>query len=157
MQVSRLSAQLALRSELGDWYGDATSVPYGPFWIELSPQTDDRLRHCTNTGSIPLKFYIPDRLKQSKYLNDERTKSCVFPSVLIIYPQMQKSFPSVLPKRVHQFAVPMYSKTSQRKRARHQRTSRYKNSKQSLIVLSKNNHLEAKKRRSLHPKKGYYL
>ena len=34
--------------------------------IDLSARTDDRLRYCTNTGSIPSKFYIPDRLKQSK-------------------------------------------------------------------------------------------
>ena len=30
--------------------------------------TEDRLRYRTNTGSIPSKFYIPDRLKQSKTL-----------------------------------------------------------------------------------------
>ena len=31
MQVSTLSAQLGLRSELLDWYRDAKSVRYGPF------------------------------------------------------------------------------------------------------------------------------
>ena len=53
MQVSKLSAQMGLRSELIDWYGDRTSVPYGHFLTDLSPRTDDRLRYCINTGSIP--------------------------------------------------------------------------------------------------------
>ena len=63
MQVSTLSAQLGLGLELVDWYRDVTSVPYGRLLVDLSPRTDDRLRYCTNTGSIPSKFYIPDRLK----------------------------------------------------------------------------------------------
>ena len=65
MQVSTLSAQLGPGSELVYWYRDATSVPYGRFLIDLSPRTDDRLQNCTNTASIPWKFYIPERLKQS--------------------------------------------------------------------------------------------
>ena len=99
MQVSTLSAQLPLGSELVDWYRDATSVPYGHYLIDLSPRTDALLRCCTNTGSIPSKIYIPDRQKQSKFLDDENTKSLYSPSVPIICPQMRKSFPSVLPKR----------------------------------------------------------
>ena len=75
MQVTTLSTQLGLGSELVDWYRDATSVPFGHLLIDLSPRTDDRLRYCTNTGSISSKFYIPDRLKQSKRLDDEHTKS----------------------------------------------------------------------------------
>ena len=64
MQVTTLSTQLGLGSELVDWYRDATSVPFGYLLIDLSPRTDDRLRYCTNTGSTPSKFYIPERLKQ---------------------------------------------------------------------------------------------
>ena len=63
MQVTTLSTQLGLGSELVDWYRDATSVPFGHLSIELSPRADDQLRYCTNTGSIPSKIYIPDRLK----------------------------------------------------------------------------------------------
>ena len=100
MQVTTLSTQLGLGSELVDWYRDAKSVPFGHLLIDLSPRTDDRLRYCTNTGSIPSKFYIPERLNQSKILDDEHTKSLYSPSVPIIFPQMQRSFPSVLPKRV---------------------------------------------------------
>ena len=56
MQVTTLSTQLALGSELVDWYRDATSVPFGHLLIDLLPRTDDRFQYCTNTGSIPSKF-----------------------------------------------------------------------------------------------------
>ena len=115
MQVTTLSTQLGVGSELVDWYRDATSVPFGHLLIDLSPRTDDRLRYCTNTGSIPSKLYIPDRLKQSKVLNDEHTKSLYSPKVPIIFPQMQKSFPSVLPKRVYPVSLRMHNKPAQRK------------------------------------------
>ena len=85
MQVSTLSPELRLGSELVDWYRDPTSVPYGQFLIDLSQGTDDRLRYCTNTGSIPSKFYIPDRLRQLKILDDEHTKCLYSPSVPILF------------------------------------------------------------------------
>ena len=44
MQVTTLSTQLGLDSDLVDWYRDATSVPFGYLLIDLSPRTDDRLR-----------------------------------------------------------------------------------------------------------------
>ena len=53
MQVTSLSTQLRFGSELVDWYRDATSVPFGRLLIDLSPRTDDRLRYCTNSGSVP--------------------------------------------------------------------------------------------------------
>ena len=71
MQVTTLSTQLGLGSELVDWYRDATSVPFGHLLIDLSPRTDDRLRYCTNSGSVPSKFYIPERLKHLRTLDDE--------------------------------------------------------------------------------------
>ena len=74
MQVTTLSTQLGLGSELVDWYLDATSVPFGHLLIDLSPRTDDRLRYCTNSGSVPSKFYIPERLKHLTTLDDEHTK-----------------------------------------------------------------------------------
>ena len=56
MQVTTLSTQLGFGSELVDWYRDSSSVPFGHLLIDLSPRTDDRLRYCTNTGSIPSNF-----------------------------------------------------------------------------------------------------
>ena len=55
MQVTTLSTQLGLGSELVDWYRDATSVPSGHLLIDFSPRTDNQLHYCTNTGSIPSK------------------------------------------------------------------------------------------------------
>ena len=135
LQVTTLSTQLGLGSELVDWYRDATSVPFGHLLINLSPRTDDRLRYCTNTGFIPSKFYIPDRLKQSKILDDEHTKSFYSPSVPISFPQMQKSFPSVLPKRVHPVSLRMHKKSAQKKPAKHKKTSRGKFSKRNSTIL----------------------
>ena len=40
MQVTTLSTQLGLGSELVVWYRDATSVPFGHSLIDLSPRTD---------------------------------------------------------------------------------------------------------------------
>ena len=148
MQDSTLSVQLALRSELVDWYTDATSVPYGHLLIDLPPRTDDRLRYSTLSGSIPSNFYIPDRLKQSKILNDEVTKSLYSPSVPIIFPQNQKSFPSVLPKRVYPVSLRMHNKSAQRKAAKHKKTSRGKISQRRSTIVSETYNMEAKKRHS---------
>ena len=103
MQITTLSTLLGLGSELVDWYRDATSVLFGHLLIDLSPRTNDRLRYCTSTGSIPSIFYNPDRLKQSNNLEDEHTKSFYSLTVPIIFSQLQKSFPSVLPKKLIRF------------------------------------------------------
>ena len=91
MQVSTLSPQLKLRSQLVDSNRHATSVPYGHLFIDLSPRTDNRLGFSTNTGSIPSDFIIADRLKFSNSSADEHTKSLYSPSVPINFPEMQKS------------------------------------------------------------------
>ena len=148
MQITALSTQLGLGSELVDWYRDATSVPFGHLLIDLSPRTDDRLRYCTNTGSIPSIFYIPERLKQSKTFDDEHTKSLYSPSIPIIFPQMQKSFPSVLPKRIYPVSLRMHNKSAQRKPAKHKKTSLGKISKRGSTIVSKTYNLGAKKRHS---------
>ena len=148
MQVNTLSTQLGLGSGLVDWYRDAASVPFGHFLIDFSPRTVDRLRYCTNTGSIPSNFYIPDRLKQSKILDDEHTRSLYSPSVPIIFPRMQKSFPSVLSKIVYPVSSRLHNKSAQRKPAKHKKTSRGKISRRSSTVVFKTYNLEAKKRHS---------
>ena len=131
MQVTTFSAQLGLGSELVDWYRDATSVPFGHLLIDLSPRTDNRLRYCTNSGSVPSKFSIPERLKHLRTLDEEHTKSLYTPSSSIAFPQMQKSLSSVLPKRVYPVSMRMHSKSTQGKLASHKKTSRGKISRQS--------------------------
>ena len=144
MQVTTISRQLGPGSKLVDWYRDATSVPFGHLLVDLSPRTDDQLRYCTNTGSIPSKFYIPDRLKQSKILDDEHTKSLYSPSFPIIFPQMQKSS-SVMPKKVYPVSLRMHNISAQKKPAKHKKTSCGKNSKRGSTIVSKTYNLEAKK------------
>ena len=105
MQVTTLSTPLGLRSELVDWYRDATSVPFGHLLRDLSPRTDDRLRYCTNSGSVPSIFYLPDCLKHLRTLDVEHTKPLYPRSVPIAFPQRQKSLSSVLPKILSGFYV----------------------------------------------------
>ena len=141
------TAQLGLCLELFDCYRDATSFPYGHLLIPLSPgtDTDDRLRYCTNTGSIPSKFFIPERRKHIKYLDDEYTKFLYSPSSPIVFQLMQKAFPSVLPKIFYQVSDCMINKSAQKKPARHKKTSRDKNSERNSSAFFKKNNLETKK------------
>ena len=88
MQLITLGNQLGLGSELVDWYQDATPVHFGRLVIHLSPRTDDRLRYCTNSGSVPSKIYILERLKLLRTLDDEHTKSLHSASAPIALPQM---------------------------------------------------------------------
>ena len=148
LQVTTLSTQLGLGSELFDWYRDAMSVSFGHLLIDLSPRTGDRLRYCTNSGSVPSKFYLPERLKHLRTLDDEHTNSFYSPSVPIAFPQMQKPLSSVLHKRVYPVSMGMHSKSTQRKLASHKKTSRGKVSRRSLVTIAKKNNLEAKKKRS---------
>ena len=144
MQVTTLSTQLGLGSELVDWYQDATSVPFGDLLVHSSPRTDDRLRYCTNSGSVPSKFYFPERLKHLWTLDDEHTKSLYSPSVPI-----QKPLSSVLSKRVYPVSMRMHSKSTQRKPANQKKTSRGKVSRRILATIAKKKNLEAKKKRSV--------
>ena len=93
IQVSRVSGQLGLGSELVDWYREATLVPYGLLFTEMWPRTDDRVRFGTNNRSVSTKFFIPDWLKHFNSLEEEHIKFLYSPSVPIIFPQVQKSFP----------------------------------------------------------------
>ena len=149
MQVTTLSTQFGLGSELVDWYRDATTVPFGHLLIDLSPRTDDRLRYCTNSGSVPTKIYVSDRLKHSRTFDDEHTNFLYSPIIPIAFPQMQKSPSSVLPIRVYPVFKRMHSKSAQRKLASHEKTSRDKISGQSLVTIAKKNNLEAKMKGSV--------
>ena len=153
MQVTTLGAQLGLGSELVDWYRDATSVPFGHLLIDLSPRTEDRLRYCTNSGSVSSKLYILERLKHLKTLDDEHTKRLYSPNGPIAYPQLQKPFSSFLPKRVYPVSMRMHSKYTERKIASPGKTSGGKVSKRSLVTIAKEINLEAEKKRYVVRKK----
>ena len=118
MQATTLGAQLGLGSELVGWCRDATSVALGHVLIDLSPRTDNRLRYCTNSASVPSKFCITERLEHLRTLDDEHA-SLYSPSYSVAFPQMQKSLSSVLPKWVYPFSMRMHTKSTEGKFARH--------------------------------------
>ena len=149
MQITTVSTQLGLGSELVDWYRDATTVPFGRLLIELSPRTDDRLRHCTYSCSVPSKIYITECLKPLRTWDDEHTKSLYSTGVPSAFPQKQKSLSSVLPRKVYPFSMRMHSKSAQRKLANLKKTPRGKVSRRGLVTIAKKNNLEAKKKRSV--------
>ena len=149
MHVNTLSTQLGLGLELVDWYRDATSVLFGHLLFALSPRTDDRLRFCTNSGSVPSRFSIPDRLKHLRTLDDEHTKSLYSPSVPIAFSQMQPPFSSTLPERFYPVSIRMHSKYTQKKLASQKMTSCDKVSRQSWVTVAKKNNLEANKESSV--------
>ena len=60
LQINTLSQQLGLGSQLKEWYNKATSVPYGHLLVDLTPKTVDVLRYCTDSGTIPSKFFLPN-------------------------------------------------------------------------------------------------
>ena len=123
MQVTTLGTQLGLGSELVDWHRDPTSVPFDHLLIDLSPRTDDSIRYCTKSGSVPSKLYIPQRLQHLRTLDDEHRKSLYSTSVPIAFPQMQKPLSSVLPKRVYLISMRRHSKSIQWKLSNHKKTS----------------------------------
>ena len=53
MQFSTFCAQLGPRSDLFDWYRDATSAAVDRLLVDLSLRTVVVLRYCTNSISIP--------------------------------------------------------------------------------------------------------
>ena len=74
MQITTLSTQLRVGTELIGWYRDATFVMCNSL-IDLSPLTDDRLRYRSGSTSIPSKLYVTDRGKQLIVLHDGSIKS----------------------------------------------------------------------------------
>ena len=143
MQVSTISVQLGLGSELVDWYRDTSSVSYGHLLVDLSPRTDNRSRYCTNTGSIPSKFYFPERPKRSKKLNTQSLWT-----LQVFQPlshNCKNLFLQSCPKRVYPVYLRMPNKSAERKPAKHEKASHGRTSKRGSSIDSKTYRLEAKK------------
>ena len=147
MQVPTFRTHLGLGSELVEWYRDETSVPFGHLLFDLSPRTDDRIRYCTNSGSVSLKFFTPECFKPLRTLDDEHTKSFYSLSVPIAFPQMRKPLSSVFAKRIYQFSMQKHNKSAQKELASDKITSRGQVSRRSLLTIAKNINLEGKKKR----------
>ena len=109
LQINTLSQQLGLGSQLKEWYQDATSVPYGHLLIDLTPKTIDSLRYCTNSGSVPTRFYLPAGI-ETKFLDDEYTIRLYSPNISKIFPKASKTIHSHLPKKFQLVSERVFSK-----------------------------------------------
>ena len=148
--MKTLNVQSSRGSKPVDWNGDATSVPYGQLIFDLSTRTDDRLRYRKITGSMPLRFYIPDQLEQPNFLDDDYKKLLQFPCIPINFRLMQKSFASVLAKRFYPAPLRMNINFAQRKLAKHKKHHIAKiQNKGCSVAFFKNNHLGLNKCRSV--------
>ena len=113
LQINTLSQQLGLGSQLKEWYQDATSVPFGHLLINLTPKTVDSLKYCTNSGSVPTKFYLPAGI-ETKFLDDEYTIRLYSPNISKNFPKASKTIHSQLPKRFHSVSERVFSKPIKR-------------------------------------------
>ena len=130
LQINTLSQQLGLGSQLKEWYQDATSVPYGHLLIGLTPKTVESLRYCTNSGSVPTKFYLPAGI-ETVFLDDKYTIRLYSPNISKIFPKASKTIHSQLPKRFHSVSERVFRKPIKR------RTSRSSEKRRSIISKKK--------------------
>ena len=130
LQINTLSQKLGLGSKLKEWYQDATSTPYGHLLIDLTPKTVDSLRYCTNSGSVPSKFYLPAGA-ETKLLDDDHTIRLYTPNISNIFPKTSKTIHPPLFKKFHSIPQRMSRKLT---------TARAKGSSKSrLSKISKRN------------------
>ena len=117
LQINTLSQQLGLVSQLKEWYQDATSVPCGRLFIDLTPKTVNFLRYWSNSGSVPTNFYLPAGI-ETKILDDEYTIRLYSPNNSKIFPKASKTIHSQLPKRFHSVSERVFSKPTKRRASR---------------------------------------
>ena len=139
LQTNTLNQQLGLGSQLKDWYTTATSVPYGHLLIDLTPKTVDSLRYCTNIGSFPSLFFLPQTRQQITFLNDEHTTSLYSDRVPEIFPELQNKFPQLLSQRLHPVSKRVHSKPSKRNAKRNSKTRSFKVQRRNSSAYFKKN------------------
>ena len=129
LQINTLSQLLGLGSQLKEWYNKATSVPYGHLLVDLTPKTVDVLRYCTDSGTIPSKFFLPN--PQTTFLDDEHTASIYTERVPKLFPKVQKRLCKTLSKRLYPVSKRVYSKFAPRRTLGSAKTRRSKVPKRS--------------------------
>ena len=73
-QIGVLGRQLGDRKFLLEAYKRATHNQFGHLLIDLDPQTDPKVKYCSNcTGPQPTVFFISTKLT-TKIVNDESTR-----------------------------------------------------------------------------------
>ena len=138
LQINTLSQQLCLGSQLKEWYQDATSNPYGHLLVDLTPKTVDSLRYCTNSGSVPSKFYLPAGT-ETKFLDNEHTVRLYTPNISNIFPKTSKTIHPPLSKTFYSIPQRMSSKLATRRAKGTLKRRRSKISKRNIRTHTKNN------------------
>ena len=138
LQINTLSQQLGLGSQLKEWYQDATSTTYGYLLIDLIPKTVDSLRYCTNSGSVPSKFYLPAGI-ETKFLDDEHTIRLYTPNISNIFPKTSKTIHLPLSKKFHSIPQRMSSKLTTRQAKGSSKSRRIKITKKKIKTHTKKN------------------
>ena len=128
LQIKTLNQQLGLGSQLKIWYQDATSTLYGHLLIDLTPNTVDSLRYCTNSGSVSSKLYLLAGT-ETKFLDDEHTIRLYTPNISTIFPKTSKTIHPPLSKKFHSIPQRMSSTLATRQakvspKSRHSKTSK---------------------------------
>ena len=134
----KISSTRGLGSQLKDWYKKATSIPYGHLLIDLTPKTVDSFRCCTNSGSIPIIFFLP-KTKEITFLNDEHTTSLYADNLPNVFPELQENVPKKFSKRFHSVSKRMHSKPSRGTTTRNTKTRRKKVQRRNSSTCAKKN------------------
>ena len=116
LQINILSQHLGLRSQLKEWYQDATSVPCGYLFNDLTPKTVDSLRYCSNGGSVPTIFFT--RGNRDKLLDDEYTIRLYSPNNSKFVTRTSRTIYSQLFERFHSVSERVFSKPIKRRASR---------------------------------------
>ena len=98
LRIKTFSQQFGLGSSLKEYYQDAKSIPYGNLLIDLTRNTVDLLRLCTNSGSVPSKFYLPEGT-ETKFLDNEQIIRLYTPNILNNFPKNSKTVYTPLSKK----------------------------------------------------------
>ena len=138
LKINTLSQQLGLKSQLKEWYQDATSTPYGYLLIDLTPKTVDSLRYCTKSGSVPSKFYLPAGT-ETKFLDDEHTIRLYTPSILNFFSKTSKTIHPPLSKKFYSIPQRMSSKLTTRRAKGSSKGRRSKKPKRDIRTHTKRN------------------
>ena len=136
LQINTLNQQLGLGSQLKEWYHDATSTPYVHLLIHLTPKTVNSLRYCTNSGSVPSKFYLTAGT-EAKFLDDEHTIRLFTPKVSNIFPKTSKLVQPPLSKKFRSMPQRMFSKHATRRAKRSPKRRCGKISKRNIRTHTK--------------------
>ena len=131
-------SKIRSRISLKKWYQDATSVFYGHLLKDLTPKTVDSLSYCSNTGSVPINFYLPAGV-ETQFLDDEHTIRLYSANISKIFSKTSITIHSQLSKKFHFVSLRVFSKPIRRRASRSSERRRSKPSTKTFRTNTKKN------------------